>query len=337
MSLFKFLGRRTIYLFFQIVGVVTITFFLVRIIPGNPAQALAGMGASKESVESIERQLGLDQPLPVQYVYFWRDLLHGDLGDSLRTGQPVIEDLKQRVPATLELVLISMFFCIVIGIPLGIFVALRKGGILERIVFVYGMLAGGLPDFWLGLILVFIFFFLLGWVPSPLGRLGIGTPPPKTVTGFYLIDSALHGDWETFKVAAIHLVLPVATLVLVNMSQILKMTRSSMEEVAGSEFMEYARAYGFPRGPKLRYQLRNALAPVATVVAFTTGFLLAGSVLVETVFSWGGLGQYAVQSVVTADYWPLQGFVLVAAAFMAINYLTLDIVYALIDPRVRIG
>ena len=337
MGFLKFLGRRTVYLCFQVVGIVTIAFFLVRIAPGNPAVFLAGLAANEETIGKIEHQLGLDKPLPVQYAYFWRDLMRGDLGVSLFTGQPVIQDLKWRVPATLELTVLSVILCVITGVPLGIFVALRKGGVAERIVFGYGMLTGGIPDFWLGLILVFVFFFLLRWAPAPMGRLGVMASPPETVTGFYLIDSALQGEWETFGVAAKHLALPVLTLVVVYMGLIVKMTRSSMEEVAGAEFMDYGRACGLPRSTMIRYQLRNALAPVVTVVAFTNGFLLGGTVLVETVFSWGGVGEYAVQSITQSDYWPLQGFVLVAAAFMAINYLILDLVYALIDPRVRVG
>jgi ABC-type dipeptide/oligopeptide/nickel transport system permease component len=334
MRFIKFLGRRVFYLSFQLVGVVTIAFFLIRIIPGNPAYALAGIGARKETVAEIERRLGLDKPLPVQYVYFWRDLSHGYLGESIITAQPVTQDLKQRIPATLELTLTSIIICVVVGTPLGLFVALRKGGVVEKIVFAYGMLTGGIPDFWLGLIFAFVFFFMLRWAPAPMGRLGVLANPPNTITGFYLVDSALQGNWEALGLAAAHLALPVLTLVVVYMGNIVKMARSSMEEVAGSEFMEYARACGLPRWTMIRYQLRNALAPVVTVVAFTNGFLLGGTVLVEKVFSWGGVGEYAIQSITNADYWPLQGFVLAAAGFMAINYLVLDILYAMIDPRV---
>ena len=333
----RFLGRRSVYLLFQVVGIVTIVFFLIRLVPGNPAEFLAGAKASKETIAGIESRLGLDKSLPVQYAYFWRGLVQGDLGDSIFTGHPVVQDLKFRVPATLELTLVSIILCVLIGVPLGIYAALRKGGVVEKIVAGYGLLTGGLPDFWLALILVFVFFFLLRWAPPPLGRLGALGTPPRSITGFYLVDSALTGNWATFRLAASHIALPVLTLVIIYTGNIVKMTRSSMEEVAGSDFMDYARACGLPGSTMIRYQLRNALAPVVTVIAFTNGFLLGGIVLVETVFSWGGVGEYAVQSVTQADYWPLQGFVLVAAAFMALNYLLLDLVYALIDRRVRIA
>jgi peptide/nickel transport system permease protein len=317
------------------VGVVTLAFFLIRLIPGNPAQALAGPGANQETIASIEHQLGLDKPIPVQYAYFWRDLLHGYLGYSIYSGHPVTDDLRQRIPATLELTLTSMIIIVFVGVPLGIFVALRKRGIAERVVFAYGMLTGGLPDFWIGLIFIFVFFFLFRWAPSPMGRTGAGAHL-ESMTGFVLIDAALQGKWDVFQLGVGHLILPVLTLVVVYMGQVVKMTRSCMEEVAGSDFMDYARACGLPRLVMIRYQLRNGLAPVVTSIAFTNGYLLGGTVLVETVFAWGGVGQYAVQSVICADYWPLQGFVLAAAVYMSVNYLLMDIIHALLDPRVRL-
>lgn len=331
----RFLTRRAFYLIFQLIGVVTIAFFLVRLIPGNPAQALAGVSARKETVEAIERQLGLDKPLPVQYGIYVRNLLQGELGFSIFTGQTVREDLEQRFPATVELVTVSMLTAIVVGVPLGIYVALRRQGVLNKIVFVYGMLTGALPDFWLGLILVFVFFFLLHWAPAPMGRLGPLANPPARATGSFLLDSALAGNWDLFWLSLKHLALPVITLVFVYMGNIVKMARSSMEEVMQSDFIEHARASGLPRLVVMRYALRNALAPVATVIAFNYGFLLGGAVLVETVFSWGGLGQYAVQSIINSDYAPITGFVIVAALFMSVMYLLLDVVYAVIDPRIQ--
>lgn len=337
MRYLKFFSRRILFLFIQLVGVTAVAFFIIRLIPGNPALALAGQKTDVETVAAIERRLGLDKPLPVQYAYFWRDILRGDLGNSIMTGQPVMMDLKSRLPATLEITLSAIVICIIVGIPLGIFAALRKGGFLEKSIFFYGMITGGLPDFWIGLVLIFVFFFLLHWVPAPMGRIGLFHQPPETVTGLYMIDSLIHGDWETFKVAVHHLILPVITLVAITMGSVVKMTRASMEEVAGSEFMDYARACGLSKWRLITYQLRNALAPIVTVIAFTNAQLLGGSVLVEVVFSWSGVGSYAVNAVNQADYWPLQGFVLLAAVFMAINYLVLDIVHILIDPKLELA
>jgi peptide/nickel transport system permease protein len=229
-----------------------------------------------------------------------------------------------------------MVNCVLIGIPLGILSATRKGSFYERGITFYSMLTGGLPDFWLGLILVFIFYYLLGIAPPPMGRMGISAIDLRVITGLNLVDSIIQGNWKAFEVAIRYLTLPVLTLVLVYTGNIIKMTRSSMEEVMESDFMDYARACGLPNKTVISYQLRNALSPVVTVIAFTNGYLLGGSVLVESVFSWGGMGQYAVQSVTQADYWPLQGFVLVAAMYMAINYLILDIVNMVIDPRIAV-
>ena len=335
MRLARFLLKRAFYLTLQLLGVVTITFFLVRLIPGNPAQALAGVGASPTSVAAIEKQLGLDQPMPVQYVIYLRNLLRGEFGDSIFTGQPVREDLAQRIPATLELVTVSMLIAVIVGIPLGVYVALKKTGVLNRIMFGYGMLTGAVPDFWLGLIFVFVFFFLLRWAPPPMGRLGALGIPPDKITGSYLVDSILMGDVQTLRLTLAHMILPVLTLVLIYMGNIVKMARSSMTEVMQSDFIDYARACGLPRGVVVRYALRNAMAPVATVIAFTYGFLLGGAVLVEAIFSWGGLGQYAVQSIVNSDYAPVTGFVLVVALFMSTMYLLLDLIYALLDPRIQ--
>ena len=339
MGTIRFILQRIFYLLIQLIGVVTVLFFLVRLLPGNPAHALVGQGANEDSIAAIEAKLGFDKPLPVQYVIYLGNLLRGDLGDSIFTGQTVRADLIQRFPATFELVTIAMVLTILIGIPLGIYVALQTKGlianIVSRIVFVYGMLTGAIPDFWLGLILIFVFFFILRIAPAPIGRLGTLGVAPDRVTGLYIVDSIISADWEALRLAARHLILPVATLTLIYMGNIVKMARSTMTEVMQSEFIEYARASGLPRAVIRSYALRNALAPVVTVVAFNYSFLLGGAVLVETVFAWGGLGEYAVQSIIQSDYFPITGFALVTAIFIAILYLSLDLVYAILDPRIR--
>ena len=334
MAFAKFLAQRLLYLIFQLFGVVTITFIFVHLLPGNPALALAGVGASPEAVAAIERDLGLDDSLPQQYVIYLGNLLHGDLGASAYTGRPVLTDLRERVPATLELVFLSMAIIIAVGIPLGIYSALRQRGIASRSIFGYGMLTGAIPDFWLGLVVIYVFFFVLGWSPAPLGRIGIEAPP-EHVTGFYLIDSLLDGDTAKFAGALGFLVLPVFVMVLAHMPNTVKQTRATMMEVMHAEFVEYARASGLPERVVLRYILRNALAPVVATVAIVAGFLFGGAVLVETVFSWGGVGQYAVQSISNGDYAPVTGFVLVAALYMSVMYLLVDVLYAILDPRMR--
>lgn len=320
---------------FQVAGVVTIVFVLVRLIPGNPAQALAGVGASQESIAQIEAELGLNLSLLEQYRLFWVKLFHFDLGKSIYTGQTVLEDLADRLPATLELITVSMVGAVVLGILLGIIVAMWPNKVFDRIVDLYGRATGSIPDFWLALVFVFLFFVTLKIAPAPVGRLSIGDAPPERITGFYTVDSLLTGDFALFGEAVAHLWLPVMTLILVYMGNILKMMRSSMKNALSSPYIEYATACGLPSSTITRYAIRNAMLPVATVVTFNYGFLLGGAVLVETVFSWGGLGQYAVQSVIQSDYAPVQGFVLVVGMFMAMLYLLLDIVYALLDPRIK--
>lgn len=335
MKLLSFLLRRIIYLSLQVLGVMTLTFFLERLIPGNPALLLAGKGASPESVRSIEHQLGLDQPLPLQYLIYLGNLVHGQLGNSIITNQPVLRDVEQRVPATFELVTVSMLIVVLVGIPLGIYSASHPHGIVSRVTYVYGQLSGAIPDFWLGLILIFVFFFSVRWLPPPLGQTGFLSAPPHR-TGIELVDSLLAGDIGLFGQVLAYLTLPTATLVLTNMGNVVKLAHSSMEEVANSDFVEFARACGLAPRVVLRYALRNALPPVITVVAFTYGILLGGAVLVETVFSWDGMGQYAVQSVKGSDYAALTGFVLFAALFMAAVYLVLDLIYAWVDPRIQL-
>jgi ABC-type dipeptide/oligopeptide/nickel transport system permease component len=334
MNLARYLLRRIVYLSIQVLGVVTLTFFLVRLIPGNPALKLAGVSATPQSVHEIEHQLGLDRPVLVQYFAYLNNVVHGQLGNSISTNQSVLADIEQRMPATLELVTLSMFFVVLVGVPLGILTALRPRGAASRSMFGYGMVSGALPDFFFGLILIYIFFFILRWLPPPLGQTGLYAPPPHR-TGFYLIDSLLAGDWGLFGHVSAYLILPVITLVLTNMGNVVKIMSSSIEEVAQSDYVQFARACGLPRKVVLRYMLRNAFPPVITVVAFTYGILLGGAVLVETVFSWGGMGSYAVLAVKNGDYSALTGFVMFAAIFMAVVYLILDLLYAWVDPRIR--
>lgn len=330
----RFFAQRLLFLSLQLWGVVTITFFAVHLIPGNPALALAGEGASSDAVATISHQLGLDKPLVEQYVIYLNNVVHGQLGDSFYTGQTVLQDLEQRIPATLELITLASLAGVLIGIPLGVYSGLNQRSFISKIVFVYGMLTGAVPDFWLALLLIFLFYFILRWAPPPLGQLGLSSPPTHH-TGAYLVDSILSGDVSRFGSALGYLVLPVTTLLVAHMGSVVKQTRANIEGVAQSEFIEHARACGLPDRVVLRYMLRNALAPVATMVATSYGYLLGGAVLVETVFSWGGIGQYAVQSITNSDYFAITGFVLVAATFMSIIYLLLDVTYMLLDPRIR--
>lgn len=335
MRFLKYAARRAAVLPVQLFVVSLIVFFLVRLLPGDPSYLLAGPFATVDRVEEVRRRLGLDQPIHVQYAKYMERMFQGDFGTSWVTSQPVLADVAQRLPATLELILYAVILSVLIGIPLGVYTAMHKRGLLYKGVWIYGMLAGALPDFWFALIAIYVFFFLLGWLPGPIGRLDIAVSTPDHVTGLYSVDALLAGDGEAFASAVAHLVLPVLTLVFIYMPLVLKNARSAMDDMLNSEFVLYARAAGLSRLTQIRYALRNALPPVITVTGILTWFLLGGAVLVETVFAWGGLGQYAVQSVVNSDYAPLQAVVLLSAVFTMVVFLLVDLAYFVIDPRIK--
>lgn len=332
----RFVAQRLAFVIPQLLVVSVIVFFLIRLLPGDPTYMLLGPAASPDRVAVVRHELGLDRPLVDQYLLYMGRLFHGDLGQSWRTSQPVLLDMEQRIPGTLELVFGATILSILIGIPLGVLTAVRKGGLADRAVFVYGMLAGSLPDFWVALILIYFLFYLLGWFPGPTGQLGIGVSTPDHITGAYIIDSALTGNWAAFGSAVRHIILPLLTLVLVYMPMLMKTARTTMEEMLESAFVLQARASGLSRWMQLRYALRNSLPPVVTLVGIMVWFLLGGAVLVETVFAWGGVGQYAVESVTNADCAPLQAFVLFSAVFTAVVFLLVDITYFLLDPRIKV-
>ena len=335
MRFLKYAGRRLLLLPLQLLIVSLIVFFLVRQLPGDPTYLYAGPYATQERVAEVRAQLGLDQPVWIQYARYVERSTVGDFGTSMRTSQPVVQDILQRFPATLELILYAVLFSVVIAVPLGVFTAIKSTGPLTRVVFVYGMMAGSLPDFWFALLAIYVFFFKLGWLPGPIGRIDLMVSKPDDITGLYTVDSLLTGNWEAFASAAGQLVLPVAVLTFVYMPLVLKNTQSAMQEMLGSEFVTYARAAGLPRIVQWRYALVNALPPVITVIGILTWFLLGGAVLVETVFAWGGLGQYAVESVVNSDYAALQAVVLLSAVFTMVVFLLVDLAYFVIDPRIK--
>jgi peptide/nickel transport system permease protein len=328
-----FIGRRLLFLIPQLIGISLVSFFLVRLLPGNPAYAIAGQLATQDQIEAIERRMALDQPLPAQYFAYVGEVLHGDFGVSWRTSNPVMVDIKQRLPATIQLITIALVVIALLGILFGVLVAVNPGGVASRVMFLYGLLAGAMPDFWLGLLLIFLFYYKLNWAPPPVGQFGLEVIPPPPVTGMSLVDSLLAHDGDAFWSAAKHLVLPELTLILIYIGGVVRMTSTAMSEMLDSGFIHYAKANGLPNGIIVRYALRNSLPPVVTVLGIIYGFLLGGAVLVETVFAWGGIGQYAVQSIVNSDYLAIQGFVLVAAVFTLVVYLVIDIVYFFLDPR----
>lgn len=333
MTMPAFVARRLGVLVFQVVVIVTVAFLIVRVLPGDPAYRAAGPITTPQRLHEIRQQLGLDASLPQQFASFVGNAAKGDLGVSLSTGQTVMQDLRQRVPATMELVLVGMLVAVAIALPLGVRLGYRRTGAANRFFRGYSLLAGAQPEYWWGLMLVFVFFTTLGWAPGPSGRLDLAVPAPPRVTGFYLVDSAISGDWQAFSSACSHLVLPVATIAIVYMAPILKMTRDAVETSLRSESVRFLRASGIPEGRTARAALRMAAPPVVTTIGITTAYLLSGVALVETVFGWNGLGQYAVQAAIRADYPAIQGVVLTVAVFAALTYLAIDVVQRILDPR----
>ncbi|MDG2057426.1 MAG: peptide/nickel transport system permease protein [Akkermansiaceae bacterium] len=318
-----------------VIGVVIISFLLTRALPGDPAVYFAGVAADTESIEQTRIAMGLDKPLLQQFFLYVGNLLQGDLGQSLSSGRSVAADLAKRLPASLELTLSALILAIVIAVPLGVLAATRPGTWVDHLCRVVVTAGVSLPTFFTGILLIYIFYYLLGIAPSPLGRLDFIYLDPDHVTGFYLIDAALMGDWETWVGAAKQLILPATTLALFTLAPIARMTRAAMLTALSSDFIRTARAAGLSSRTVLyRYAFRNALLPVVTTLGMVFSFALGANVLVEKVFAWPGIGSYAVEALVVSDYAAVQGFVLaMALLFVALN-LVIDLLYTAIDPRI---
>jgi len=328
-------GRRLLQSLPSVLGIVIISFVLTRSLPGDPAVYFAGAMADEESIEQVRKALGLDRTWIEQFFIYVGNLLHGDLGVSLNTGRPVLEELLTRLPASLELTGMGLGLAILVAVPLGILAATRPGSWVDHLCRVLVTAGVSLPTFFTGLFLIYIFYYLLGWAPSPLGRLDFIYLPPPHVTGFFLIDSLLAGDLETFHAAAAQLVLPALTLALFALAPIARMTRSSMLGALASDYVRTARANGLARATIIgTYALRNAALPVLTTLGMVFSFLLGANVLVEKVFSWPGIGSFAVDALAASDYAAVQGFVLSMALLFVVVNLVIDVILTLVDPRV---
>tara|TARA_R110001583_G_scaffold191541_2_gene356925 strand:- start:16544 stop:17566 length:1023 start_codon:yes stop_codon:yes gene_type:complete len=329
------IGKRLLQSLPSLFGVVVISFLLTRALPGDPAAYFAGLMADAASIAQVRESLGLDRSWPEQFVLYVGRLLQGDLGMSLGTGLPVMEELLTRLPASLELTFCGLGLAIAVAIPLGVLAATRPGSWIDHLCRVVVTAGVSLPTFFTGLFLIYIFYFLLGWAPSPLGRLDILYLSPERVTGFFLIDSIIAGDAETFWASLRQLVLPAITLGVFAMAPIARMTRAAMLNALSSEYVRSARANGLSRSTILgAYALRNAALPVLTTLGMVFSFLLGANVLVEKVFSWPGIGSYAIQALVASDYAAVQGFVLAMALLFVFVNLLIDVVLTLVDPRV---
>ncbi len=321
----------------NLVGVVVITFILTRALPGDPAAYFAGGAATQEAVAQVRVQLGLDQPLPEQFWRYVLALARGDLGLSLTTGQPVLQELLARLPASVELVLIALLLACAVALPLGVAAASSPGSWVDQLCRVLTTAGVSLPTFFTGLLLAYVFYFLLGWAPAPLGRLDPMFSPPPQVTGLYLVDALLVGDLALWWASARQSVLPTLTMALFVLAPIARMTRASMLQVLSADFVRTARASGLSKTTvRVRYALRNALLPVVTTLGMVFGFMLGSSVIVEKVFGWPGVGSYAIDALTASDYAPVQGFVLAMGVLFVLLNLAVDLLYTLIDPRISL-
>jgi len=329
------IGRRLAQALPSVFGVIVISFVLTRALPGDPAVYFAGDMADKDSIEQVRQSLGLDKSWAEQFTIYVRNLINGDWGTSLSTGRSVTEELLTRLPASLELTLIALGLAILAALPLGVLAATRPNSWVDHLCRVMVTAGVSLPTFFTGLFLVYIFYYFLGWSPSPLGRLSIVYLSPPHVTGFYTIDSLLAGDQETFVASIAQLILPAATLGLFALAPIARMTRAAMLGALASDFIRTARANGLSnRVVLVTYAFRNAALPVLTTLGMVFSFLLGANVLVEKVFSWPGIGSFAIQALVASDYAAVQGFVLAMALLFVCVNLFIDVLLTMVDPRV---
>ncbi len=318
------------------VGLTAVTFTIGRVMPADPVLAIVGDRASQAAYDKVYTEMGLDRPIYAQYGRYLVELAQGDLGTSVMTSRPVIEDIKRFFPATLELATIATLMGVLIGVPMGVWAAVNQGRLIDHVVRVLGLIGYSVPVFWLGMVALLIFYGNLGWVAGP-GRLDVyfdGVVEP--VTGFILIDAAMAGEWDIFDNAVSHLILPASILGAFALAYIARMTRSFMLDQLNQEYILTARVKGVSEpGVVWRHAFRNVLVQLITIIGLTYASLLEGSVLTETVFSWPGIGQYITTSLFNADMSAvLGGTVVVGTCFVGINMLS-DLLYKLVDPRAR--
>jgi peptide/nickel transport system permease protein len=317
-----------------LLGVSIVVFFMVRAIPGDPAQILLGQQASQEQVQQVRENMGLDKPIFVQYGLFLKDAIRGDLGDSIVTGRPVTTELMVRLPATFELAAFAMLIAILVGVPVGVISAVRQYSLLDKTTSVLALTGISMPIFWLAMILVVIFGVNLELLPFP-GRLD-PTTGITAITGLVLVDSLLTLNFAGFWDGLLHLIMPALALGTIPMAVIMRMTRSSMLEVMHEDYVRTARAKGVvPWRVVSKHALRNAMLPTITVIGLQVGLLMGGAIITETIFSWPGIGLYAYNSISTRDYASIQGVVLYGALLFVLVNLIVDVLYAILDPRVR--
>ena len=335
MKVWAYIVRRLFLILPTLVGVTMITFAISRLIPGDPIAVSLGPNASQEQIQLMRAKWGLDKPLHLQYLHYLRNLSRGDLGVSIHSKRAVLDDLKDFFPATFELTTASMLISILFGIPIGTIAAVKKNRWPDFVTRLYALAGVSMPVFWLGLLLLLVFYFKLGWLPG-VGRLDPHLSPPASITGLYLVDSLITANGRVFFNALKHIHLPAFSLSCVIMATISRMTRASMLEVMTENYIKAARAKGLSERTVIyRHALRNSLIPVVTIIGVMYGVCLAGAVLTESIFSWPGLGRYAVKAITFLDLDAIMGFTLVATLIYVFLNLIVDVIYVVIDPRIK--
>ena len=337
MGLVRYLARRFIFVVFLLIGVSFFVFVLSNSVPGDPTVAFLSSRNlnNEEMVRSFREKWGMDKPLMTRYGYYLRNLTKGDLGSSIRTHRPVLTDLKEYFPATMELALFSTTLAVVFGVLFGVVSARKRNSLLDQGLRGFSVIGVSAPTFWLALLFLFVFYYKLGWAPG-LGRLSFGYTPPDPITNFYVLDAALQGEWSLAFDALSHLVLPGIVLALFTMGLITRTTRSNILEVMTMDYIRTARAKGLSWSAVTnRHALGNAMIPVITVISVGFENLLGGTVLVETIFSWPGIGQYAYKSATSLDFPAITGVSLLIAVIYIVINLIIDLLYGLLDPRVK--
>jgi len=338
--MWKYVAQRLLMMVAILFGVLVITFALSRILPGSPIEMMLGHRPTQEQIDLARAEYGLDQSIPIQFFHYVSGIAQGDFGISLRTRQPVLDDLLERMTATFELTTLAVILVIVLGIPLGVLSAVRQNTLSDHLTRSFSIAGMALPVFLIGMILQMVFYGWLRWLPLQ-GRMNVEVLldfPFDRITGIYLIDTLLSGQWLAFKSAAAHLVLPVLTLSIASLSVIIRITRNTMVEVLSEDFIRTARAYGLPdRKVYFRYALKATLIPMMTIIGLTYGFMLGGSVVVEYVYDWPGLGGYVVGAITQNDFPAVMGVTLfLATIYLSIN-LIVDLLYFVVDPRLQVS
>ena len=336
--MFGYLTRRVAISLLTILGIIVVVFLIVRVLPGDGAALRAGPYASEERIAAIADRYGLSDPLGEQFVDYIGGIATGSLGVSIRTNDKVEKELLERLPASLELAFYAVLAATLVGVPLGIWAAAKQGTVVDGGARVFAVLGSSMALFWLGLLLIYFLFFRLRWFPGPVDRLAIGTTPPEIITGFYTVDALLRGQPALALEAFRYLALPVITLAFVLAAPILKMVRQSMIETLDQDHVRTAQAMGIPQRKVLFVDgFRNALLPIVTAIGIVFGYMLGGNIIVEFLFSWPGVGRYAYTAIQNNDLDALQGFVIMVGVLYVLLNVVIDVIYAWIDPRIRIG